>query len=99
LFDTKLVEWLSREFNISLRQARDVIAAIDNHPEFTINRRAAAQPRKVRCKQCKSMKPSEEVNDNKVCASCTKKPNPDDRAPSKSIHAISGGLPSLGKKK
>lgn len=97
-FDNNLVEYVAANTGLSLLDASNLLRVIDECGDYKIIK-VSMKPRKLRCKQCKRMKEVEMINERDVCDVCNAAPTPDDRDRSVSIPTISGGLPTLGKRR
>lgn len=97
MLDDQIIQFVVRNTGMSELDVQELLSVVERSGTHIIVR-VDPRPRKLRCKQCKKLKPSEEINEQKICAVCSAAPTPDDRATSVSVSAYSGGLPSLGKK-
>ncbi len=97
MLDDQIIQYVVRNTGMSDLEVQELLSVVERSGTHTIVR-IDPKPRKLRCKQCKNLKPSEEINEQQICGVCSAAPTPDDRAASVSVSAYSGGLPSLGRR-
>jgi hypothetical protein len=92
--DNRIVEHVAATTGIDIVIVRDVLAAVSKHPDYEVVR-VADRPRMLRCVACKERFDAEHVDrDSRLCERCgaqAASTTPDDRDPSTSIRAVSGG--------
>lgn len=97
MIDNEIIQFVVANTSLNELEVQTVLSAVEKSGTHTIVK-TDPTPRKLRCKQCKKLKPSNEINSNKVCTQCADSPAPDDRDKTVSIRTVSAGLPTLGKR-
>jgi hypothetical protein len=94
----RLVEQVAEASGESLTVVQRVLSAVERGGEWEIVFTAVTIREPEPCRSCRTKTDPEALEDG-LCAVCQARPVPDDRDRPKSVRTVSGGLPTLGRRR